>query len=244
MIAIKKEPIDMTSTEEDKNSTINALHNEVIQYFILLSRYNLLFVDELFGSSETKRIDILNHATGSFFSFLQNLYEMELILGIARMTDSSQTMRKENLTIQRLPALVPDKQTSEKKKVQGLVDDAVEKAAFAKDWRNRFLAHRDLDFSIGGEDVVPLEQATMEKIEESLKSIAAVLHHFGYESPHGKIINGIGGEDTLLMILREGLIARHDRLEGLEKMPIDEYMKQEESFARRPLPKKVDAARV
>ena len=102
---------------------------------------------ELFGTSP-KRIDLLNGAASMFFRIVQDTLWDDTLLHLARLTDRPETGRKPNLTVKRFPALVDDPDV--RNEVEGLVNRADEKTAFARDWRNRRIAHRDLQLALGG----------------------------------------------------------------------------------------------
>ena len=78
------------------------------------------------------------------------------LLNLARMTDPAFSMGrkdKANLSLQALPDLVKD--TGLKSTVAELIDNALKATEFARDWRDRFIAHRDL----GIRPVSPMEVA-------------------------------------------------------------------------------------
>jgi hypothetical protein len=57
----------------------------------------------------------------------------------------------------------------------GLVDEAKAAAQFAIDWRNRRLAHRDLDLALR-RSLRPLEPATRERVDAALAALVAVMN--------------------------------------------------------------------
>jgi hypothetical protein len=71
------------------------------------------------------------------------------LLHIARLADPANSMGakgKSNLTIQNLPNLIDHPPT--KKTVTALVADSLKATEFCRDWRNRLIAHRDLDLAL------------------------------------------------------------------------------------------------
>jgi hypothetical protein len=124
----------------------------------------------LFGDKPA-RLDLLNQAAPFFFHTIhESLLELTL-LGIARLVGPPKSVGKANLSFQAIPPLCDTKIRDE---VNALVDKAKNAGGFAVDWRNRHIAHRDLDLSLGKS--TQLETATREKIEDSLLALRNVLN--------------------------------------------------------------------
>jgi hypothetical protein len=173
---------------------------------------------ELFGSKPT-RIELLNEAAPAFFRVIQDALWELTVLHIARLTDTPKSRGRPNLTIRNLPDLVDD--AAAKHAVAALIDTAVSKASFCRDWRNRHLAHRDLDLALNNRAAAPLEFASRERVKEALAAIAKVLnyldgHYMDSETYFGGgpgIRNGV----SLLHVLDAGLRAERGRAERLER---------------------------
>lgn len=131
--------------------------------------------DALYGAG-SKRIDLLNEAAPTFFWMVERVFWEDMLLHIARLTDPSESMgkkNKKNLTIQNLPGLVSD--PAIKEALEKLVGIADEKVKFCRDWRNRHIAHIDLDLAINIKPARPLMPADKEKVVEALITIRNVL---------------------------------------------------------------------
>jgi hypothetical protein len=100
---------------------------------------------ELFSKTEA-RIDLLNRAAPAFFGMLQNEMWENILLHLARLTDKPKTVGKSNLTVQNFPAMISD--ASVCATVEALIEVAVERTEFCRDWRNRVIAHQDLDLAL------------------------------------------------------------------------------------------------
>jgi hypothetical protein len=100
------------------------------------------------------------------------------------------------------------------------VSITVEAAAFAKDWRDRHIAHRDLDLLLG-RTATPLSKATKEKVDNALASIAALLNRldlaFFDTTTVYDFIDPVGGCESLLFVLRDGLRREELRSKKLEE---------------------------
>ena len=188
-----------------------ALHNDLVWLYTRWFQFKQLF------STNEKRIELMNQTAPSFFRMLQLTLWENIILNIARLVDSRKSVGKENLTLQWLPShlTVPIKQSE----LQTLVNAAIEAASFAKDWRHRNIAHRDLSLAMK-RPVEPLESVNTVKVERALKAIQDVLSwvhkeyfdtQFAYE-----FANLSGGAEVLLSHLREGLEARKQRFDRIE----------------------------
>lgn len=118
------------------------LHNKWEQYV------------ELYGTKES-RVTLLNQAAPLFFRVVQDTLWEDVLLHIARLTDSPESMKKANLSIQRFPAVIDDGPT--KLAVETLIDEALNASEFCRDWRNRHIAHRDLRLVLD-EAALPLKR--------------------------------------------------------------------------------------
>lgn len=167
----------------------------------------------LFGTSP-ERIDLLQEAAGRFFGYVQDVLWEDVLLHISRITDAPGTGKRTTLSVQQLPCLIVDPALSNQ--VDGLVTAAVQASAFARDWRNRFLAHRDLSFAID-QSPVPLQPASRLLVEEAMDALSAIAHAV-YEHHFGGGIDldvpgGPGDAMDLLHVLRDGVDAIRSREE-------------------------------
>ncbi len=174
---------------------------------------------ELFGT-KPERLDLLNRAAPGFFRMIEDeLWEMSL-LHLARLTDSSRSFSKEeksNLTVRALPGLIEDAKL--KQSVQALVDEAVRATEFARDWRNRLIAHRDLKIALE-EATTPLAEASRAQVNAALKALENVLNavetHYYDSSTAYDFVSQLGGAVNLLYVLDDGLEAQAKREERIE----------------------------
>lgn len=163
---------------------------------------------ELFGSSP-KRIELLNAAAGLFFRIIQYTLWESVLLHLCRLTDPAKTRGKDNLTIRALPGLLDDE--SLKADISRLVDEAIAKAAFARDWRNQRIAHRDLALALGSAST-PLAAGSRADVSEALSAIHRVvneIHERLLDSTlSDKVIRPPTGAEALLYVIRNGLKER------------------------------------
>lgn len=184
----------------------HALWNEVAWLHVKWAEYV-----ELFGTKPA-RIDLINGAAPVFFRIVQDILWKTTLLHIARLTDPVESMGKKNLTIRALPYLVD---ANLQVAVAALVDDAVKKAAFCRDWRNRHIAHSDLALAIK-QGAIPLAGASRKGVKEVLAALAEVMqavsrHYFDADIFYDDEGNVRGGVIPLLYVLDDGLNAAAER---------------------------------
>ena len=181
---------------------------------------------ELYGTKPS-RIQLLNNAAPQFFYVVENVLWEDTLLHIARLTDPAQSPgkgKRANLTIQALPGLVDAKI---KNSVAGLVEVAVQRAEFCRDWRNRHIAHRDLSLALNG-SANPLKPASRMKVRKALEAIVDVLNaisgHYISLQTMFDFRGHLRGAVSLLYVVDDGLKAdaeRDDRISRREFRPED-----------------------
>jgi transposase InsO family protein len=131
--------------------------------------------ESLYAASES-RVDLLNASARGFFRLLEDALWDDVLLHLCRLTDDPMVgrRRRQTLSIRRLAAVVdPAIRTM----IKALVADAVRKAAFARDWRDRHIAHRDLALEVA-EGATPLAPASRRDVS---KAIGALVVDHGIE---------------------------------------------------------------
>jgi hypothetical protein len=126
------------------------------------------------------------------------------VLHIARLTGPSKSKGKSNLSLSTLAESLRDPVLS--REVAALVKDAKDAAKFAKDWRDRHLAHRDLALALDDRSN-PLLDGSREKMGLALAAVAAVLnrieaHHDLGMTAFAHVIAPIGDAEELVHYLQ------------------------------------------
>jgi hypothetical protein len=164
----------------------------------------------IFGTSK-EQMDTVNEAAGSFFYVVQAALWEDTLLHLARLADPPLTMNKENLTLLQLQDLVPDVHRST---ISSLTEIVRSKTLFARDWRKRHLAHRDLNLALK-RNVKPLEPASRIMVREALGAMANLLNEvdriYRDTTTLFEPIAPLNGATALLSILDEGLQAKKAR---------------------------------
>ncbi|MBZ9988441.1 hypothetical protein LB572_15190 [Mesorhizobium sp. BH1-1-5] len=133
--------------------------------------------EALFGSQE--RVNLLNESGGSFWHAIQGVLLEHVLLGICRLSDTAGTGQRRNLSVWTLVELDPLRY---KGRLKQRAETASRRASFARTWRDKRIAHNDLEQSTGVAN--KLVSATGRKITKAILSIHEVLRwisakHFG-----------------------------------------------------------------
>jgi hypothetical protein len=209
------------TAEEVRERHVEAMGDEIGELFYLLKQQLFqLFVQwneyvDAFGTNE-ERIALLNKVAGGFARSVQDALWADVLLGLTRITDPPRSVGKDNLSVARNPNLLDGEL---KESVAELVNVAAETTTFARDWRNRHLAHRDLSHAMDP-SASPLEKASRAHVRDALEAIVAVMNkvEVAFESSstfyaEARYSNGIVG---LLYTLDDGVRFDEQRLERLK----------------------------
>ena len=196
---------------KELGSVYGALWNELVWL-----NWKWMEYVELFGEKES-RLELMNQAAGYFFGIIQQTLWEDCLLHIARLTDPPNSGKKENLSICRLPDLVKHEHTNDE--LKALIDRAVNSAEFCRDWRNRHIAHRDLQLALE-QSAAPLEFASRERVKVSLRTLADVLAkvelHYNGSTTAFEAAGPPRGALSLLYVLDDGLRAARERKKRFE----------------------------
>ena len=173
-------------------------------------------VRKLYASPEEpeKRIELLNETAGFFFGMVQNIVLDDVLLHLSRLTDQAEQGGNKNLTILGLPEAVGDPEL--RSKVCASVREARARTAFARQRRNRRIAHRDLPLALGETRAGSLSGASREDVEAALESIGDVMNLLSSEYGEGTVayeplLPWPGGVDALVRYLSLGSQADRER---------------------------------
>jgi hypothetical protein len=204
---------------EDLGRFYHALSNELAWLHLKWGEYIVLF------GTKPSRIDLINRAAGEFFRIVQDGLWEDALLHLARLTDSPRSKGKDNLSIRALPSLIAKPEL--RRAVQESVEIALIKTEFARDWRNRHIAHKDLKLALA-DGAEPLKAASRAAVKDALSAIADVLNTISRSYLNSTTwFEGLGarsGAEALLYVLDDGLKAdleRRDRLKRGEMRPAD-----------------------
>ena len=125
---------------------------------------------EMFGKSQAE-FKLMNEVAPGFFKSVQDNAWEHILLHLCKFADPAKVAGRRTLSMDSLlciPAaqVVPD--------IKSLVSEARAKIKFAQDWRNRYLAHADMEHLIN-RSARPLAHASRTDVREALLAIHAVL---------------------------------------------------------------------
>ncbi|GAB3095589.1 hypothetical protein GCM10027159_13740 [Lysobacter terrae] len=143
------------------------LYRELVELHIVWQQYRQLF------GSDFDTVQLLNRSAGLFFKVVQDELWDSVLLGISRMTDPPATGRNKNLTIQSLPLLLADPVLAAE--VQDLCSKAVTEAEFAREHRNKRIAHQDHNY-LSNRSSNPLSGISRARVEDMLAALRAALN--------------------------------------------------------------------
>jgi len=187
------------------------LWNECVWLHWRWSEYLILY------GTKAESVELLNKAAPSFFRVVQDSLWETVLLHICRMTDPTESTRRPNLTLQALPPLVA---TEIRPRVESLVQQALDRCTFARDWRNRRIAHRDLALALG-QSALPLVSASRQSVRAALESIVSTLNavddHYRNANTAYDAVPPAGNAEALLYVLQDGLDAEAERERALRR---------------------------
>jgi hypothetical protein len=194
----------------DLGRLVCELRDEVIWAHIKWSEYKELYSE--------RSIPLLNEVSPTYFADLQVTIWESLLLGLCRLTDPPLSGGRPTLTLRRLPDALPDGEL--KLRVRALVEAAQTATQFAREWRNRRLAHTELPPSLSGQPAQSLPMADRPLVENALASIAATMnavhaHYEGSETYYEGSLNATGGPGAMLFFLKRGLEVEQEEVAAL-----------------------------
>ena len=162
-------------------SVFHGLWNEWAWALMRRDEFRVLF-------TEAKDVALLNALTGGAFTWdIQTIFWDDLLLRVCRLTDPPKTGSKRNLSVRQLPLFCESHGSTLIQKVQNLTDVAVERADFARQWRNRRISHSDYERVVHKAN--PLPPASLKKLTIALDAVHAVLNAISAELLNSNIAN-------------------------------------------------------
>lgn len=179
-----------------------ALWQEVAWLYAKWGQYVVLF------GTKPDRINLLNEVSPFFFKLVQDTLWEDCVLHIARLTDRKETAKKANLSIRQFENLAFDPLIS--RKIEELIAVCIDKSKFARDWRNRHIAHRDLSRAISehAEPLMPASRAMVKEVLDALSNLLnAVAQHYLDTTTLFDAGTFSGDAQSLLYALDDGISA-------------------------------------
>jgi hypothetical protein len=192
----------------------NALYHDVLWLHMRWNQYRLLY------GEKPERIDMLNEAAPVFFRLLQDTLWEQTLLDISRLNDPAQQGKNGkylNLSLEQLAQSFPSDSPLKAITIERL-RDVRNAAAFAVDWRNRRIAHRELNLALQ-RPVRPLTPGSRLKVEMALSRIDDLMNEINKHYLDSTIIfagmDMQGDATQLLYRLRDGIQAEREMVERM-----------------------------
>jgi hypothetical protein len=194
-----KEPATMPAALEEK---LKAVDLEVRSLHFKWKFFSQLFTDP-------KRVEILNAAAAALFQSVEDSMLSDMFLSIARLTDRSESLGQENLSLENLLREIPD--DSLRMHAEALLAQVKDKTRAIKVWRNKKPSHNDLPKAPG---IVSLPSIQKKDFTDTLDLIPKIIdpiskHFSDTMTMYEECITSNDG-DSLLFYLEYGLDARDE----------------------------------
>jgi hypothetical protein len=168
---------------------------------------------ELFGKDQ-QRVDVLNESAGAFFGRLEREMWLATFLHLARLTDREQVAGKDTLSVCALPSFIDDE--GFRREVEAAVEVAKERTKFARDWRNRRVAHTERP-PLDDSPAKSLPTANRPLVEAALAALGNVLNlvetrFTGIPMGYGSGAESGRGVRHLVYYLEKGLASEREYL--------------------------------
>jgi hypothetical protein len=178
----------------------NVLTTELSRLHVKWTLYRQLY------AKSPARVELLNRAAAHAFSVLQGTLADDVVLHLWRLTDATRSTGRENLTVRRLPMLVPAPLRVE---IEKLLTDALAACEPFRPQRHQRLAHTDYQTALSGMPVPGISRA---QIETALCALGAILncverHYWQSPTMYDAVIVPGGDADSLVYYLLKGIRA-------------------------------------
>lgn len=199
----------------------SALASDLTWLCVRWSMYKRLFMHT------PRRVELLNHAAGTFFHVVEQVLRSDVILGICRLSDQPLTGPKEepkqNLVLESLVRQVStETDKALRRNANRLLSKLRREVKPIRDHRNQLLAHRDLEVALGAK---PLSPVTGDRIDRSLELCAGIYNtiqsHYIDSETAFEHVNIPKGADALVAFLVDG--EDYEVLVKSHAIPVDRW---------------------
>lgn len=149
------------------------LYRKLVELHIIWQQYRQLF------GTDAETIQLVNRTAGLFFKIVQDVLWDSVLLGVSRMTDPAATGKNKNLTVFCLLPLIEDDVL--RTEVEELCEEALIHAKFAREHRNKRIAHQDHNYHMdrSSHQLSGVSRALVENMLSSLRKVLnRIDHHF------------------------------------------------------------------
>jgi hypothetical protein len=202
---------DYISPGEARKRCVQALGEDLGQVYYDLVRELVWLHDkwaqycELFGKDQ-QRVELLNKMAPRFFRYLQHTLFDDIQLHLARLTDPPQTGsgKNQNLTMRRFTQLIADPKFNSE--VEKLLEEVEQKCEFARQWRNKVLAHLDVNTRAKPQLLPPRTRKQVKDALEAMRHLMnSIAKHYGLEEIFYEMRPDVGDAASLVYRLEKCL---------------------------------------
>jgi hypothetical protein len=156
-----------------------------------------IIFEQLFTNSE-ERVEMLNETASSYFFITQHALFNDILLFLSRILDKSKLGKDENLSLEQLITHIDkDKYPDLESKMRELLEKIHSLSVSLKTYRNKKLAHYDLDVALGKAEFTP--RINFLEIKNILKAIRDFMNEY-----EGYFLNSDTAYDYCLSIQADG----------------------------------------
>ena len=207
----------MTRDGQEMPTELTELYDALYQDMSSLHAKWEIF-NQLYVTSE-ETVELLNESAPSFFRICQDMLIDDILLTISRLTDPHQTYNRGNLSMERLVAYVDESKYADlRDEIEQLLIEAKSKCRFARELRNRRIAHTDLSTRLQAE-ANPLPALTEQQIKEAFSALRAIMNkikmHFEDTSVLYEQVLMPGDGNSLIARLRDARTYRRQNRQNL-----------------------------
>jgi hypothetical protein len=170
----------------------------------------------MFGTNP-ERIDLLNRAASGFACMLDGMMWERTMIHITRLLDRPKDGKQQRASLRALPGLVD---LGIKEEVNGQVQLISGLARFSWQWRDGYIAHRDLDLALN-RGANPLPVGSRAKVQAVLASMRDLMNliarHYGMVDTAFDLASPYHGADSLLHTIRLGVMMDDRRQAQMER---------------------------
>jgi hypothetical protein len=218
----------MSNIPPDVAEIFEPLRTEIIWLHVRWILYEQLY-EQLFGHSE-KRVDLLNESAGTLFYVVQDTLLGEIKIALSKLTDPARQGKFDNLSLEMLQSrikLAADQQLQDT--TRSLLDSLHSICGRFRTWRNKTLAHLDLDTALKAE-TSQLPAITRQMVNDALRLVRDYMNEIegrydDSETAYEHFIMHASDGNSLAHLLKAGL--RYDQLCRDGDISWDDFPKSE-----------------
>jgi hypothetical protein len=186
--------------EPGLHEAVAILHTQLFELHVVWAQYRQLYAD-------AGTVEVLNRTSGLFFKIVQDKLWDSVLLGICRMLDPAfgRGGRDKNLTLYSLLLLIND--VALKSEFEQACNNAVISAKFAKDHRDKRIAHQDHGYATNPA-LVEASAGSRQDVETALFAIRGIMqlvqrHYNDADVLYDNTRGFISGAEKLVAALRQ-----------------------------------------